>query len=138
MAIIGILAAIGIPQLLGSREKARAAACDALFHALDGELSNELDNIIHNGVTSCGDQGTGWNDYEVISCAMLKHGGEDNPRNRSEKAFVGMPFEPVPLNTCQVGINEHPAGGAAWGLAVMIYQQPEPASPLRTFSIYIE
>ncbi len=41
LAIIGILAAIAIPQLLGSRTKAMKAKCDDLSHALDGELTME-------------------------------------------------------------------------------------------------
>ncbi len=41
VAIIGIMAAIAIPQLLGSRTKAVKAKCDELAHALDGELVME-------------------------------------------------------------------------------------------------
>lgn len=41
LAIVGIMAAIAIPQLLGSRTKALKAKCDELAHALDGELVME-------------------------------------------------------------------------------------------------
>lgn len=46
VAIIGILAAIAIPQLLGAREKARTATCDGLYHSLDAEITNELDSTL--------------------------------------------------------------------------------------------
>ncbi|MBK7977322.1 MAG: type II secretion system protein [Deltaproteobacteria bacterium] len=41
LAIVGIMAAIAIPQLLGSRTKALKAKCDEMAHALDGELVME-------------------------------------------------------------------------------------------------
>jgi prepilin-type N-terminal cleavage/methylation domain-containing protein len=41
VAIVGVLAAIAIPQLLGSRTKALKAKCDDLSHALDSELTME-------------------------------------------------------------------------------------------------
>ena len=38
IAIVSILAAIAVPQLLGGRALARAATCDEIFHNLDDEM----------------------------------------------------------------------------------------------------
>jgi len=116
VAIIGILAAIAIPQLLGAREKARNASCDGLYHSLDGELSNELDSAIAGGYTaSCNCQSPEC----VVACSLNKHQEEDNPRNRNQHAFIsgsytaaGCQVQLVPSGTRCIGTNQLPMRGS--------------------------
>jgi len=127
VAIIGILAAIAIPQLLGAREKARNASCDGLYHSLDGEISNELDSAIAGGsraACSCKDTTC------VVNCSMNKHTDEDNPRNRNQRAFILSGTQ----DSCQVLLN--PITGAS----VEIGQLPSTVSGVstRTFSITVD
>ena len=49
LAVIGILAAIAVPQLLGAREKARTATADNIYVALNSEVANELDDAMNGG-----------------------------------------------------------------------------------------
>lgn len=43
VAIIGILAAIAVPQLIGAREKGRHATCQTALHTLDGDVVNRME-----------------------------------------------------------------------------------------------
>lgn len=75
VAVILIIAAIGIPQIIGLRNKAKNRSCEALYHELDSEIANALDNLI-------------WSSTEVISIVLNNHTEETNPRDKSEWAFV--------------------------------------------------
>ena len=52
IAIIGILAAIGIPQLIGARNKAKTAVCDANYVAFQSQLVNDMDSADTGFVTT--------------------------------------------------------------------------------------
>ena len=76
IAVLLIIAALAAPQILGMREKARGKECDRLFHALDSEIHNALDDLIFTST-------------EVIDIVIRAHGDEDrNPRNKSVPVFM--------------------------------------------------
>jgi len=130
VAIIGILAAIAIPQLLGAREKARNAACDGLYHSLDGELAKELDSAIQGGyraANNCKDASC------VVNTSTNKHNDEDNPRNRNQRAFIPATGS-YSYTDCQVVLTVQSSGGSGGG-AIEIGQRPNTISTTRTFSI---
>lgn len=54
LALISVLAAIALPQLLGAREKARNATVDNIYVALNGEVANELDGALNGGTGQLG------------------------------------------------------------------------------------
>lgn len=136
VAIIGIVTAIAIPQLLGSREKARNGSCDKLFHTLDGEISNEMDTVIHTGNPSCGSMGSSWNDINVVRCVIRRHSGEDNPRNKTSRAYTNYLESPSGFQACQVGLDDCPMG--SWQLCVQLRQFPSPTSVERTYLIKLD
>ena len=123
IAIIGILAAIAIPQLLGAREKARNATCDNIYVALNGEVANELDGAMNGGTGQCSTSTNGG----VIACSLNKHQDEDNPRNRSQRAYTS-----AGPTTCQVQLTTLSTNG------VVFTQQPNQAGQTRTFSIRVD
>lgn len=51
---MGVTAAIGAPQLLGAREKARSATSDNLYVALSGEVASELEGALNGGTGTLG------------------------------------------------------------------------------------
>lgn len=75
VAVILIIAALGIPQIMGMRGKAKNRSCDALYHELDSEIANALDNLI-------------WSSTQVIQIVLGNHTEESNPRNKGQFAFV--------------------------------------------------
>ncbi|MCA9137943.1 MAG: hypothetical protein KDB00_14325 [Planctomycetales bacterium] len=120
LAVVLIIAAIAVPRVLGMREKGRVSACDALFVALDGEIANALDSLTIPPTT-------------VIGQVILAHQDADNPRNRSELAYVhddsslanvGIPnyiSSPAQQHACQVLLT----GPAIVGdLEVRLFQPP--------------
>lgn len=138
IAVIGILSAIAVPQLLGAREKGRVAACDSLFHALDGEIANEMDRVVNatNHQPSCGNMGTSWNDIAIMRCIARKHAGEDNPRNRRQRAYINYYEQPSGYSSCQVGLDEE--GSSFWQLGLKVRQRTTRTGAERTFSIHID
>ncbi|MFN7956351.1 MAG: type II secretion system protein [bacterium] len=98
IAVLLIIAALAAPQILGMREKARGKECDRLFHALDSEIHNALDDLIFTST-------------EVIDIVIRAHGDEDrNPRNKSVPVFMQNSNSGAPnyvanagdLESCQV------------------------------------
>ncbi len=138
IAVIAILSAIAIPQLLGAREKSRVSTCDALFHALDGEIANEMDRVVNasNHQPSCGDMRTSWNDIAIMRCVSQKHAGEDNPRNNRLRAYINYYEQPTGYTSCQVGLDE--STSSAWQLGLRIRQRATRTGVERTFSIHID
>ena len=86
IAIIGVLAAIAIPQLLGAAEKKRTATCDNLYVALNGEVANELDAVA-NGVPGPHCPAARSRD-DIMACMIERHAATRNPRNRRQPAYV--------------------------------------------------
>jgi len=97
VAVLLIIAALAVPQILGMREKAKGKECDRLFHALDSEIHNALDDLIFTST-------------EVIDIVLRAHGDEDrNPRNKSQPVFVqsvnssGVNYvDPALIESCQI------------------------------------
>lgn len=98
VAIVGILAAIAIPQLLGAREKARASACDAAQIAITGEVANVLDDMANKGrsegcQTTCSPAPMVALQQQICAgaaaeCVWGRHLDERNPRNRQQPMFI--------------------------------------------------
>lgn len=98
VAIVGILAAIAIPQLLGAREKARESACDAAQIAITGELANVLDDMANKGQsegcqTTCAPSPMDAGQQIICAgaaaeCVWGRHLDERNPRNRQQPMFI--------------------------------------------------
>ncbi|MBI4440313.1 type II secretion system protein [Candidatus Woesearchaeota archaeon] len=104
VGIISVLSAIAIPNLLGAREKAKKAACEALMDPARSELSNRLDTAISEGI---GDGYTAAGDFS--------EGHEElNPRNKSQNAYVNVQQEPIAAtgnlrpDDCQIYIISKP------------------------------
>lgn len=122
LAVALIIAAIAVPRVLGMREKSRVSACDALFVALDGEIANALDSLTIPPTT-------------VIGQVILAHQDADNPRNKSELAYVhddsslanvGIPnylANPADHHSCQVLLTGPSIVG---DLEVRLFQAPLP------------
>lgn len=97
IAVLLIIAALAVPQILGMRDKAKGKDCDRLFHALDSEMHNALDDLIFTST-------------EVIDIVLKAHRDETrNPRNKSEPVFVqtfnasGPNYvDPAAVESCQV------------------------------------
>lgn len=118
-AIVGILAAIALPQLFRARERARQATCNNIYVALNGGVGEvPADDPIRTMSMS-----------DIVQLAVDKHQDEDNPRNRAQRAYTSAPI--TPADACQVRIE---AVGAD---RVLFAQYPAADEPLRTFSIAI-
>jgi prepilin-type N-terminal cleavage/methylation domain-containing protein len=97
VAVLLILAALAGPVIMGSREKAKGKECDRLFHALDSEIHNALDDLIFTST-------------EVIDIVLKAHKVENDPNPRTkenntrfhenapERAFV-QTFDPSDAST---------------------------------------
>lgn len=62
LAIIGIIAAIAIPALLGQRNRARAKAVQSMVANVAGEIARTSDSMK--------EQGSGWSGAAVISAVL--------------------------------------------------------------------
>ena len=117
IAIVGILTAIAVPMLLGAREKARVASCDAAYVALDGEIANEMEDVLEGGDAQCGTSL-----FSLVPCVVVRHLDDVNPRNRAQPLYVAsgvftpatqpcqVLIEPVPLQS-GVRLTQQPAAG---------------------------
>lgn len=126
LAIISILATIAIPEILGARDKARNASCDAFYNVLDGELANQLETALGyaKGTPMCGCT----TNTCVMECALNRHYEALNPRNRWQNAYGAegdTNYQP-----CQVALGTFSTNG------VLISQSAD-GSETRTFHIAI-
>lgn len=137
MALLGVLAAVAVPILLGAKERSRNAACDQAFHALDGEIANQIDLVTRSGanVSGCGDMGTSFPDLQIIRCVTRLHADETNPRAPEQPLYFNYIEDPVPFDSCQIGFDEDVASA---GLAIKVRQYVSPGAPERTFTIVLE
>ncbi len=99
VAIIAILAAIAVPQLLGAREKARHAACLDQMHAEDGDTMNYMDQYENSGDPAAADKAID----DVISFTTNKP-PVSNPRNVHDPGYAktSLGFVPTADDTCVV------------------------------------
>ncbi len=118
-AVVGILAGIALQQLFHARERARQATCNDIYVALDGGVGElPADDPIRRMSTP-----------DMVRVAVDKHRDEDNPRNRTQRAYTSAPI--TPADACQVRIE---ALGAD---RLLFAQYPAADEPLRTFSVAI-
>ena len=105
IAIVGVLAAIGIPMLLGARTKAREAKCKDHVHAIDAELvlraQREPDPewaayVVAGTISSNHQEENPLRDPTMPRCAEMPY---DNP-NCAFRALDDPGHEPV---ACQSG-----------------------------------
>ncbi len=105
IAIVGIIAAIAIPQLIKSRENAANRSCDATYKALNGEISNEMNKVLLQGIpTSCGTGPSANPAQDAVTCVLGRHTMELNPRNRRIRAYTSGVVD-TDANSCQVQIS---------------------------------
>lgn len=102
VAILLIIAAIGVPQLMRARTNAQNRTCDSIYKALNGEISNEMNKVLLQGVaTSCG-TGPGSDPAAAArDCVLGRHTKENNPRNKSQRAYTTSNVDTDPTS-CQV------------------------------------
>ena len=135
IAIVAILAAIAVPQLLGAREKARTSARDALYVDLAGELANALDNELGSG----GDAFAAVNEIDGRYAAIsVNPRSKQKPAERAHAIFLVLD-QPmcesgydVIGQPCQVFMC--PRVGAELN-EIYVVQRPAVGAPLRTYRI---
>ncbi len=66
IAVLLIIAALAVPQILGVRERAKGKECDKLFTQLDSEIHNALDDLIFTST-------------EVIDIVLKAHPTSNDP-----------------------------------------------------------
>ncbi len=102
VAILAIIAAIAVPQLTKARTTAANRTCDSIFKALNGDIGNEMNKVLLQGVaTSCGTGPTSNPAQDALDCVLGKHTTEKNPRNRNQRAFTTSAVD-SDANSCQV------------------------------------
>ena len=100
VAIVGMLAAIAAPQLLGSREKAKHSTCLNAMHVLDGELMNRLEQF-----GAIGDATPAQSAIDEAIARIQQDQNATNPRDFDGPAFATVPstlFVPPPESACTV------------------------------------
>ncbi len=100
VAIIGILTAIAIPQLLGAQEKAKVASCEDAYTLLNGMVVNKMETF-----QAAGDPASAQHAIDE-SIAELQGRAPKNPRNLGEAGYesliVTSSFVPTADTTCKV------------------------------------
>ena len=102
VSILLILAAIAVPQLVRARTNAQNRTCDSIYKALNGEIGNEMNKVLLQGVqTSCG-TGPGSDPAAAArDCVLGRHVAEKNPRNKFQRAYTTSNVDTDPTS-CQV------------------------------------
>ncbi len=104
VAIVGILAAIALPQLLGAQEKAKKASCDDGYTLLNGMIVNKMET--HQ---AAGDNDSAQHAIDD-TMAEISGGQPKNPRNLGDVAYESLTvstsasFVPTAATTCKVYI----------------------------------
>ncbi len=104
IAIIGILAAIAVPQLLGAREKAAHSTCLTALHQVDGDVVNRMEYWEGIGDPAAADKAID----DVIAITTVQPQIQ-NPRNRGRSPIdpgyekvASTSFIPTVSTTCKV------------------------------------
>jgi prepilin-type N-terminal cleavage/methylation domain-containing protein len=104
VAIIAILSAIAIPQLLGAREKSRHASCQTALHTLDGDVVNRMEYYEGIGDPAAADKAID----DVIQLTQVQPQIQ-NPRNMGQTPYdpgyvkaLSSTFVPTADTTCKV------------------------------------
>lgn len=104
IAIIGILTAIAVPQLLGAREKGRHASCQTALHTLDGDVVNRMEYYEGIGDPAAADKAID----DVIALTQVQPQIQ-NPRNMGQTPYdpgyekvTSTSFVPTADTTCKV------------------------------------
>ncbi len=136
LAVLGAVAAVWAPQVRADREVTRTEACDALYHALDGELASELTRVTRaaDHQPSCGDMGTAWPEIAAIRCVAQRHASEPNPRDPAKRAYVDRFAQPWETSACQVGLDAEPSADGP--IEIRVVQQLASGEPARSFTIH--
>jgi prepilin-type N-terminal cleavage/methylation domain-containing protein len=107
MVVVGILliiAAIAVPQLLRARTNAANRTCESVYKALNGEIGNEMNKVLLQGLaTSCGTGPTSNPAQDARDCVLSRHTRELNPRNRRIRAYTSAAVD-TDAASCQVQI----------------------------------
>jgi len=104
VAIVGILAAIALPQLLGAQEKAKKASCEDGYTLLNGMIVNKMETHQAAGDTNSAQHAI---DDTVAEIAATQ---PKNPRNLGDAAYeplsvaTSASFVPTAATTCKVYI----------------------------------
>ena len=135
VAIVAILAAIAVPQLLGAREKARVATCDAIFTDLAGEVAHVLENKLSQGGQPSNATGEIANRY----ANRVK-----NPRNRSLRAYEQLLVANSTQCQAVYDVFNQPCYVMLCAEAigterdeVWVAQRPDVGAPFRTYTIAV-
>ncbi len=104
IAIIGILTAVAVPQLLGAREKGRHATCQTALHTLDGDVVNRMEYYEGIGDPAAADKAID----DVITLTQVQPQIQ-NPRNMGRtpvdpgyEKVTSTSFVPTADTTCKV------------------------------------
>ena len=100
VAIVGLLASIAIPQLLGAQEKAKVASCEDAYTILNGMVLNKMETYQASGDTNSAQRAIDETMAELTARAPK------NPRNLGDDGYealvVPTSFVPTSDTTCKV------------------------------------
>lgn len=128
LAIIGIIAAIAIPALLGQRNRARAKAVQSMVANVSGEIARSSDSMKEQDSTT-------WSGASVINAVLdlsnYLYPAAKNPYGGSDEAYLN---GAAPTNPGEVGLEFNsaypdPATGQTYPAVVVtgMYLDPNAA-----------
>ena len=126
VAIIGILAAIAIPQYLNYMAISKVRACSANYNTAHAFVKSEL------AKRSAGTPAT------TTAVADLNQGGKKDPYNSANPAFVIGAGVVATTNDCQTGIGVTSLQGAAVADRIVVGGDPNGSNVLVTVGIVVE
>ena len=136
IAIVAILAAIAVPQLLGARTKARLAACDQRFAAPGAFLANRLDSyppaLGYWPDTASARASLDW--FEHPGVAEEENPG--NPGNPAYLQYLNLPFDcSSNFGSCSVVIYSTTDPGSPDAWSNLVCQRRDDGDPIRSYRV---